>query len=94
MPDVRWLTRWQSGLIHPAVLFRKSAVLQASNYADVESEDCELWIRLCPFGEIYSLPEVLLFYRRHVGGVSGAYTDFFAGQLRSARNAAAHLLPP
>ncbi len=92
--EVRWLTRWQSGLIHPAVLFRKSAVLRAGNYADVESEDCELWIRLCPFGEIYSLPEVLLFYRRHAGSISGTYTDFFAGQLRSARNAAAHLFPP
>jgi len=91
--EVRWLTRWQSGLTHPAVMFRKSAVLLAGNYADVESEDCELWIRLCPFGEIYSLPEVLLSYRRHAGSISGPYTDFFAGQLRSARNAAPHLFP-
>lgn len=91
--EVRWLTRWQSGLTHPAVMFRKSAVLRAGNYADVESEDCELWIRLCPFGEIYSLPEVLLSYRRHAGSISGPYTDFFAGQLRSARNAAPHLFP-
>lgn len=91
--EVRWLTRWQSGLTHPAVMFRKSAVLLAGNYADVESEDCELWIRLCPFGEIYSLPEVLLSYRRHLGSISGPYTDFFAGQLRSARNAAPHLFP-
>ena len=91
--EVRWLSRWQSGLTHPAVLFRRSAVLRAGNYADVESEDCELWIRLCPFGEIYSLPEVLLSYRRHAGSISGPYTDFYAGQLRSARNAAAHLFP-
>lgn len=91
--DNRWLTRWQSGLTHPAVLFRRSAVLRAGNYADVRSEDCELWIRLCPFGEIYSLPETLLFYRRHSGSISGPYSDYFAGQLRSARNAATHLFP-
>src|ERR1700761_2736267 len=30
--EVRWLTRWQSGLTHPAVMFRKSAVLRAGNY--------------------------------------------------------------
>lgn len=91
--EVRWLSRWQSGLTHPAVMFRRSAVLRAGNYADVESEDCELWIRLCPFGEIYSLPDTLLFYRRHAGSISGPYSDFYAGQLRSARNAAAHLFP-
>ena len=91
--EVRWRTRWQSGLTHPAVVFRKGAVLRAGNYADVESEDCELWIRLCPFGEIYNLPDVLLFYRRHAGTLSAGYTDFFAGQLRSARHAVAHLFP-
>lgn len=92
--EVRWLTRWQSGLIHPAVLFRRSAVLRAGNYKDMKSEDCELWIRLCPFGEIYSLPDVLIHYRRHEASESGAYTDFFPGQLRAARAAAAHLFPP
>jgi glycosyltransferase involved in cell wall biosynthesis len=91
--EVRWTTRWQSGLTHPAVLFRRSAVLRAGNYKDVESEDCELWIRLCPFGEMYSLPETLLLYRRHNRSVSGPYDDFYAGQLRSARNAASHLFP-
>jgi glycosyltransferase involved in cell wall biosynthesis len=91
--EVRWRTRWQSGLTHPAVTFRKSAVLRAGNYADVKSEDCELWIRLCRFGEIYSLPEVLLFYRRHAASISGPYTDFFLGQYRSACNAAPHLFP-
>jgi glycosyltransferase involved in cell wall biosynthesis len=92
--EVRWLTRWQSGLIHPAVLFRRSAVLRAGNYKDMKSEDCELWIRLCPFGEIYSLPDVLIHYRRHDASESGGYTDFFPGQLRAASSAAAYLFPP
>jgi glycosyltransferase involved in cell wall biosynthesis len=91
--EVRWRTRWQSGLTHPSVIFRREAVLRAGNYADIESEDCELWIRLSRFGEMYSLPEVLLLYRRHAASLSGAYTDFFAGQLRSARHASAHLFP-
>ncbi len=92
--EARWRTRWQSPVIHPAVLFRRSAVLRAGNYKDVKSEDCELWIRLCPFGEIYSLPDVLIHYRRHDASESGGYADYFEGQLRSARNAADHLFPP
>ena len=92
--EARWRTRWLSPLIHPAVLFRRSAVLRAGNYKDVKSEDCDLWIRLCPYGEIYSLPDVLIHYRRHDASESGGYTDYFEGQLRSARNSAAHLFPP
>ena len=42
-------------------MFRKDAVRRAGNYGNiVGSEDCELWIRLCPFGEISNLPDVLL----------------------------------
>jgi glycosyltransferase involved in cell wall biosynthesis len=91
--EVRWRTRWQCSLVHPAVLFRKTAVLRAGNYADVESEDSELWIRLCPFGEMCSLPDVLLHYRRHPASLTGPYNDFFALELRSARQAAVHLFP-
>jgi glycosyltransferase involved in cell wall biosynthesis len=92
--EVRWRTRWQSGLVHPAVMFRKDAVLRAGNYGNIVGiEDCELWIRLCPFGEITNLPDVLLSYRRHSSSVSAGYTDYFEGQLRSARHAAQHLFP-
>lgn len=92
--ETRWRTRWISGFIHPAVLFRRSAVLRAGNYKDVKSEDCELWIRLCPHGEMYSLPDVLIHYRRHDASESGGYANFLEGQLRSARNAVADLFPP
>lgn len=91
--EARWLTRWQSGLVHPAVMFRRQAILRAGNYRDVLSEDCELWIRLCRFGEIYSLPDVLLSYRRHGSSMSAGYVDYFEGQLRSARNAVQFLFP-
>jgi glycosyltransferase involved in cell wall biosynthesis len=91
--EVRWRTRWQSGLAHPAVMFRREAILRAGNYRDVLSEDCELWIRLCPFGEICNLPDVLLSYRRHGSSMSAGYTDYFEGQLRSANNAIEHLFP-
>jgi hypothetical protein len=91
--ELRWRTRWQSGLAHPAVMFRREAVLRAGNYHDVLSEDCELWIRLCRFGEICNLPDVLLSYRRHGSSMSAGFTDYYEGQLRSARNAVEYLFP-
>jgi len=91
--EARWRTRWQAPTSHPATLFRKSAVLRAGNYADIQNEDSELWIRLSKFGEIYSLPDVLLLYRRHEGSVTGSCTDLFADQLECARHAASHLFP-
>lgn len=91
--EARWRTRWQAPISHPATLFRKSAVLRAGNYADIESEDSELWIRLSKLGEIYSLPDILLLYRRHGGSITANCTDFFAHQLGCARHAASHLFP-
>lgn len=86
--EVRWRTRWESGLAHPSVIFRREAILGAGNYRDLLSEDCELWIRLCLYGEMYSLPEVLLAYRRHGSSMSAGCGDYFEGQLRRARSAA------
>lgn len=91
--EARWRARWQAPLTHPATLFRRSAVLRAGNYADIAGEDSELWIRLSRLGEIYSLPDVLLHYRRHPRSITGSCTDFFAGQLGGARHAASHLFP-
>ena len=91
--EARWLTRWQSPLAHPSVMFRRSAVLCAGNYHDFHPEDCEFWIRLCPFGEIYSLAEQLVQYRRHNTSLSAGHDDYYEGQLRTARAASSHLFP-
>jgi glycosyltransferase involved in cell wall biosynthesis len=90
---VRWRSRWIAGLNHPSVLFRRSRVLAAGNYANVRSEDGELWIRLSSTGEIYNLPEPLLLYRRFKASKTGKFSDFYQGQLAAAKHAAAHLFP-
>lgn len=50
---------------HPTVMFRKSKVLAAGNYADSSGfEDYDLWIRMLMQGcKLANLPEILLLYR-------------------------------
>ena len=91
--EARWRARWQSPLAHPSVMFRRSAALRAGNYRDLHPEDGEFWIRLCPFGEIYSLAEELVQYRRHGASLSAGHDDYYDGQLWTARAASSHLFP-
>ena len=64
-------------LIHPAVAFRKSAVLAAGNYwspsSDPFPEDFHLWSRLIKKGEIANLPSILIMYRIHDKSLSQQY---------------------
>lgn len=63
-------TRSEWFLNHPTLCFRKSAVLTVGNY-DIKlskfiMEDYDLELRLLKqYGKVYSLPEVLLYYRIH-----------------------------
>ncbi len=72
---------WQGNggaLIHPVILFRKSAIICAGAYREVyrSLEDLDLYLRLLDFGLLANIPEVLLFYRQHLGSVnfSSAHT--------------------
>jgi glycosyltransferase involved in cell wall biosynthesis len=51
-------------LLHPGMMFRRSAVLAAGNYR-MESpvEDYDLWLRLAQHGDIVALSEPLVRYR-------------------------------
>lgn len=52
---------------HPAVMMRRSAVLQAGNYR-LEypySEDRDLWLRLADIGRLANLEDLLICYRLH-----------------------------
>ena len=64
-------------LIHPAVAFRKSAVLAAGNYwspsSDPFPEDFHLWSRLIKKGGIANLPSILIMYRIHDKSLSQQY---------------------
>ena len=54
----------QSPLSHPAVMMRRSKVLEAGNYqVPKPMEDFDLWFRLASVGKIENLPNKLLKYR-------------------------------
>ena len=64
-------------ILHPTVLFKRSAVLGVGNYQDHStceqpywSEDYDLWMRLQTFGLAATIPDQLLFYRINPDGVT------------------------
>jgi glycosyltransferase involved in cell wall biosynthesis len=73
-------------LIHPTVLFDRTAVLAAGNYqADCPVEDYELFLRLARRGyRLANLPEILLEYRIHPQ--SAAQSLLRAGRLHDQMN--------
>jgi len=52
---------------HPAVIYRRKAVLDLGGYRPKcrEAEDLDLFLRLAEIGQIVNLPEPLLRYREH-----------------------------
>ncbi|EJN06346.1 glycosyltransferase [Phyllobacterium sp. YR531] len=58
---------WACPLIHPSIMFRKSAIIRVGSYKTTVSsrqEDYELWIRSARYGLIFhNLPTELLYYR-------------------------------
>ena len=61
-----------SPFCHPAVMFRKGAVLAVGGYRTAyrHAEDYDLWLRLSQVGELDNLSGVVLKYRRHVGSTT------------------------
>lgn len=56
----------QNPLGHPAVLFRRQAILDAGNYKDLPNvEDYELWLRVAGKHRLANLAEPLVRYRMH-----------------------------
>ncbi len=59
-------------LIHPSVVFRRSALEQVGGYRDRYQwiEDLDLYVRLAEVGELANLAEVHLLYRQHEQSVN------------------------
>lgn len=75
--DVRWTLRYSTVIPHPAVLFRRSAVLAAGNYPTYKYEDSALWIRMSVMNyELENFPEPLLQYRRTDTSSTGTVVDW------------------
>lgn len=77
--EIRWSLRWTTSFNHPAVMFRRSVVLAAGNYADcMPYEDHDLWFRIAQIAEVANLPQRLVNYRVHESSVTGAHNrDYF-----------------
>lgn len=60
-----------NALLHPSVMFRRSAVLAAGNYnpCPPPCEDYDLWMRVAKTHQLANLPQVLLHYRVHDRGI-------------------------
>jgi hypothetical protein len=57
---------------HPTTMLRRDAVREAGGYREIYpyAEDLDLWLRLGERGRLANLPQVVLRYRCHIGGVS------------------------
>lgn len=91
--ELRWRTRWHTQFCHPALLFRRSAVLEAGNYHDTPVEDLDLAMRLARVTEFANLPHKLLKYRRGKTSSTGGISEFLPLDRSAARKNAGTLFP-
>mgnify|MGYP004519102467 CR=1 FL=1 len=54
-------------LVHPTVMFRGTVIRENGLFYDeaMVAEDYELWTRCIQYGDIVSIPQILLYYRVH-----------------------------
>jgi glycosyltransferase involved in cell wall biosynthesis len=62
----------QTSFVHPSVIMRRQALLDAGRYDPRYSpaEDKELWLRMAEIGRLANIPEFLVKYRMHETSVS------------------------
>ena len=66
------------GPLHPTAFFNHEKLIQYHieyNEELVYAQDYDLWMRISSFGQICTLPEVLLYYRAHSGQISKAHRE-------------------
>lgn len=91
---LRWRSRWQSQFCHPAVMFRRSIVLEAGNYRDVKAaEDSDLWLRLCERTGMANMTDKILHYRRSRSSTTGKVVEFLPYERETALRNATILFP-
>lgn len=93
--DARWLARFTTPFAHPAVVFRRDAVLAAGNYpVDFEFEDSALWIRMSVMGfEFQNLHQPLLKYRRRNASLTGSIENWLPVNRKIAQFCASVMFP-
>lgn len=63
--ELRWSLRFTNPVSHPTLMLRRSAVLEAGNYRQVQDgpEDYDLWVRMALIVRFATLSQSLLRYR-------------------------------
>src|SRR3989344_535184 len=81
---IEWSSLFESTVMHPTVMMRRSVVLQAGNYNPdyIHVEDTELWSRMILITRFANLSEPLCIRRWRVGSIS--YQKSSLQQQRSA----------
>jgi len=73
----------RSPLSHPAVIFRKQAVLSVGGYPEIYPEDYLLWIKLIQADyKVANIPDVLVRMRTGEGFITRRGWKFLKGELR------------
>jgi glycosyltransferase involved in cell wall biosynthesis len=92
--DARWLMRFDTRVLHPCLMFRRSAILAAGNYPDFKYEDCVLWTRMSVMKfEIHNIPEPLIKYRRTATSSTGLIEDWVPVNRQVAQFCASIIFP-
>jgi hypothetical protein len=70
--DALHLRGFGGGVIHPAVMFRRTAFERVGGYDESldAAQDFDLWLKLAEVGRLANLPDVVLHYRLHAGSVT------------------------
>lgn len=73
LADARWIPAREPYLIHPFLMARREPIIEVGGYRYVpNSEDSDLYWRLCERGRLVNLDSVLGQYRFHTGSISGS----------------------
>ena len=70
---IDWALMFYAALLHPASMFRRSAVERLGGYDErfVSAQDMDLWSRLAAVGRLANLPQPLVDLRVDPGSISG-----------------------
>jgi glycosyltransferase involved in cell wall biosynthesis len=70
--EARLLAGDGQGMVHPAVMLRRDAVMAVGGYRPEYqwAEDLDLFLRLARVGQLANVPEILLDYRQHLRSVN------------------------
>lgn len=81
--EILVFSKKRSPISHPAVMYKKSAVVEAGGYPSIYPEDYPLWGKMLSMGyEFANLPDVLLKMRVGNALVERRGKDFFMGEIK------------